>query len=238
VTTEDLAPGAARERLEHLTADAGVFTTKKAYVGNWLREQIVAGSISPGTRITQIDIAERLNVSMTPVREALLQLEAEGYLVREPHVGVRVADIPRDRVEEVFPLRMRLEGYVARLAAEQRTENDLLAMQELSRGLEKAVVGGDLAKARTLNYRFHLRVWESARNPIGLDLVNRLWAVFPADLLHHIHERRFKTLDEHAVLLHALEIGDPDAAETAMQDHILSGLEDHRRFNAVEAAQA
>jgi DNA-binding GntR family transcriptional regulator len=215
--------------------------TKMTYVSDWLREQIVAGQLAPGTRLRQAEIAKHLGVSMTPVREAMLHLEMEGYLERIPHVGVNVVTIPRDRLEEVFPLRIRVEGFLVARAVEKATPEDIAALQELADALAEATERGDVVTQRTLNFRFHRRLWETARHPIGLDIANRLWAQFPADLFLHQEDRAARSVAEHSSILEAFEARDPDAAEEAMRAHIQSGLEDQARFRASlseEAARA
>jgi DNA-binding GntR family transcriptional regulator len=207
--------------------------TKKSYVSDWLREQIISGEMAPGERLRQLDVAKKLGVSMTPVREGMSQLEAEGYLVRVSHVGVSVAELPRDRLEEVFPLRMRLEGFLAARTAENATEEDFAELRELSDRFARAVDTGEIATQRILNYRFHRRLWESARQPLGLDLVNRLWASFPADLFIHQSERAARSAAEHDEILTALEARDPVAAEAAVVAHIQSGFNDQQWFRSL-----
>lgn len=207
--------------------------TKKSYVSDWLREQIISGEMAPGERLRQLEVAEKLGVSMTPVREAMLQLEVEGYLVRVSHVGVSVAELPRDRLAEVFPLRMRLEGFLSARTAENATEEDLAELRELSDRFARAVDAGDIAMQRVLNYRFHRRLWESARHPLALDLVNRLWASFPADLFIYQSERAARSAAEHDAILTALEARDPVAAEAATVAQIESGFNDQQRFQSL-----
>ena len=87
--------------------------TKKQYAAEWLREMIVSGDLEPGRRVRQQEVADRLRISATPVREAILQLETEGYLQSVAHVGVKVAELAEDHHDEVMELRTLLEGLAA-----------------------------------------------------------------------------------------------------------------------------
>lgn len=203
------------------------FITKKEYVARRIREMIVSGEIRAGARIRQKDIAEQLGVSATPVREALRQLETEGYLRSTPHVGVHVSDVNREGLDEVYEIRALLEGRLARLAAENIDDESARELQQLAEEFRKATREGRLVDARRMNYRLHRQIWEFAQQPFTLEIVNALWAKFPWDTLDYVPGRDRRSVHEHKTLVDALAAHDGERAERALWQHIQSGRSDY-----------
>lgn len=198
------------------------FVTKSEYVARRLREMVISGEMPPGTKVGQQQLAKQFNVSPTPVREAIRQLEAEGYFESVPHVGARVAEFHPHDLEEVYRLRALLEGHLAREATRHLTPAVLERLRALSADFEDAVDNGDSVAARRANYRLHTLVWETAGQPVTLSLVESLWAKFP-QVLSRVADRGTRSAREHARLLDALEARDGEAAEAAVHDHVASG---------------
>jgi len=210
------------------------FITKKDLVAGRLREMVVSGELKAGSRIRQQELADQFGVSATPVREAIRQLEAEGYLQSKPHVGVHVAEINRKGLHEVYQVRMLIEGWLARRAAEIITRDALAQLRTLASEFETATVEDNITAARRANYGLHRLIWELADAPAALEVVNSLWAKFPWDLLDYVPGRDKRSVDEHHDLVAALEAKDPDLAEAAIHRHISSGRADY--MSTVEAA--
>ena len=203
-----------------------------------LREMIVSGQMAPGTRILQLQLqlAADLGISATPVREAIRQLESEGYLQSTPHVGASVREINREGLEEIYHVRSMLEGWLAREAAVRMTDADHAALRALSEEFNQFTRRGDHVAARRANYRLHRLVWERAAQPATLEIVNTLWAKFPWDTLNYVPGRDERTMREHGALVAALQASDPDAAEGALKAHIASGRHDY--FAAVAGGRS
>lgn len=198
------------------------FVTKSEYVARRLREMVISGEMPPGTKVRQQQVAEQFNVSPTPVREAIRQLEAEGYFESAPHVSARVAYFDHDALDEVYQVRALLEGRLAREAVRHMTPEVLERLRTLSAEFEDAVTRGDTVAERRTNYRFHSLVWQTAGQPVTLSLVESLWAKFP-QVLSRVPDRGARSTHEHARLLEALEAGDGAAAEAAVHAHVASG---------------
>lgn len=207
------------------TDKSGVIT-KEEFVTRRLREMVVAGFLTPGTRLRQQQIAQELGVSATPVREALRRLVSEGYLTSAPHVGVAVARPDTRHSQEIYEVRQRLEGYLAGLATPNIDGNHIILLREMNDEFWAACQSGRFIEARLFNYRFHHIVWEAARRPVTLAMVQALWAKFPFDILAHSPGRPRRTVEEHQRLIVALESGDSDAAELSIVEHIASGRRD------------
>ena len=199
------------------------FRTKEEQVADFLREGIISGMFPRGSRLKQAEIAERLQLSITPVREALKLLEAEGYVIGDSYRGASVVPFDASASEEVLELRLLLESRLLRGAAEKMTAQDFTEVRALADEFEQAFKVGDRAAARGVNYRFHRRLYSIAQMPQTLHFVQILWARYPFDLINAVEGRGPEAAREHEDILRSLLAGDVPAAMIAMRKHIESG---------------
>lgn len=199
------------------------YRTKEEQVADYLRERIISGVYPRGSRLKQAEIAEQLHLSITPVREALKLLEAEGYISGDSYRGARVVPFDASASGEILQLRLLLESQLVRGAVEKVTAEDIKELRLLADEFEKAFAGGDRATARGVNYRFHRRLYDIARMPQTLHFVQILWARYPFDLINAVQGRGQHAVDEHEEILNALTSGDASHATLAMRKHIESG---------------
>ena len=199
------------------------FRTKEEQVADFLREGIISGMFPRGSRLKQAEIAERLQLSITPVREALKLLEAEGYVNGNSYRGACVVPFDATASEEVLELRLMLESRLIRGTAENIRAQDITELRALADEFERAFDVGDRASARGVNYRFHRRLYSLADMPQTLHFVQILWARYPFDLINAVAGRGKDAAKEHDEILHALLKGDASAATLAMRKHIESG---------------
>jgi DNA-binding GntR family transcriptional regulator len=199
------------------------FRTKEEQVADFLREGIISGAFPRGSRLKQAEIAERLQLSITPVREALKLLEAEGYVTGDSYRGVSVSPFDASASEEVLELRLVLESRLLRGTAERLTAQDFTTLRALADEFEQAFKVGDRAAARGVNYRFHRHLYSLADMPQTLHFVQILWARYPFDLINAVEGRGQEAAKEHDEILRALLDGDVSAAMLAMRKHIESG---------------
>jgi DNA-binding GntR family transcriptional regulator len=199
------------------------FRTKEEQVADFLREGIISGTFPRGSRLKQAEIAEQLQLSITPVREALKLLEAEGYVTGDSYRGVSVAPFDASASEEILELRLVLESRLLRGTAERLTAPDFTALRALADEFEQAFKVGDRAAARGVNYRFHRHLYSIANMPQTLHFVQILWARYPFDLINAVEGRGQIAAKEHDEILRALLDGDVSAAMVAMRKHIESG---------------
>jgi DNA-binding GntR family transcriptional regulator len=197
--------------------------TKEEQVADFLREGILSGMFPRGSRLKQAEIAERLRLSITPVREALKILEAEGYVTGDSYRGVRVVPFDASASEEVLELRLVLEARLIRATVEKVTAQDVSELRALAREFEQAFKTGDRAAARGVNYRFHRRLYGIADMPQTLHFVQILWARYPFDLINAVAGRGKLAAKEHEEILRALASRNASAAMLAMRKHIESG---------------
>jgi DNA-binding GntR family transcriptional regulator len=199
------------------------FRTKEEQVADYLREGIISGLFPRGSRLKQAEIAERLQLSITPVREALKLLAAEGYVVGDSYRGATVAPFDIDASNEMLHLRILLETQLVRGAVEQATAADIEELRALQMEFERALAAQENEAARATNYRFHRRIFEIARMPQTLHFVQILWARYPFDLINKIKGRVGRAAAEHDELLKAFIGRDSAAAMLATRQHIESG---------------
>jgi DNA-binding GntR family transcriptional regulator len=183
-----------------------------------MRDQIRDGSLPPGLRLTETDLAARLGVSRTPIRQAIARLEAEGLVTHEPRRGLTVTRPDHQQVVELYVMREVLEGAAARLAAQHASETEIAAMTELVAN-EPAVFADARALAAT-NQRLHGLLYLAAHNRYLLRSLEQLaatMALLPSLLTQDGRAEQAHT--EHRAILKALRRRDGDAAEAAARAH-------------------
>jgi DNA-binding GntR family transcriptional regulator len=199
------------------------FATKQDWVAEIVRERIIVGTYQRGQQLKQADLAEELGVSITPVREALLMLEAEGYVRGIPHKGLVVPELVPELVREVFGLRLTLERELTEGALDKMSREGLVELHDLQNTLTRALDSNDLHAVRTANYRFHFRLYEMADRPQTLQFVRVLWAKYPFTMQDRSQSRPSRMREEHELFLKKADQGDRDGAVKAMLAHIENG---------------
>jgi DNA-binding GntR family transcriptional regulator len=202
------------------------YRTKEEQVADFLREGIIAGRFPRGSRLKQLDIAKLLQTSITPVREALKLLAAEGYVVGDSYRGATVAPFDISASNEMVSLRILLETQLVRAAVEQAAAQDIDELRGLAAEFERAVTAGENEAARAANYRFHRRIFEIPDLPQTLHFVQVLWARYPFDLINKLKGRVSRAAAEHDELLQAFSSRDVAGAMLATRRHIESGWDE------------
>ncbi|WP_141747571.1 GntR family transcriptional regulator [Streptomyces nanshensis] len=217
-----------------------------------LRDVIAAGTIKPGEHLGEPAIAESLGISRTPIREALLRLETERFVERTAGRRLVVATVSPEEVVDVYAVREALNGLAARLAAENASTTDMIRLRRLHREMKWALDDGDTALMARLNFEFHDAVCVASRNAFLLEMLRK------AHDTHHrypgstfsLPDRATGSLEEHELILQAIEAGDGRRAGELAQHHtakareariaMLDGTveELHRNRRAKESADA
>jgi DNA-binding GntR family transcriptional regulator len=199
------------------------YRTKEEQVADHLREAILSGRLARGARLKQAEIAEQLQISITPVREALRLLEAEGYIDSHSYKGATVVPFDIGASSEILNLRILLEGQLVRGAVERATTADLAEIRRLADEFAAGVAQQDSGLARGANYRFHRRMYDTAGMPQTLHFVQILWARYPFDIINRIDGRAARAAAEHDELLRCLASGDVAGAMLSLRTHIEAG---------------
>ncbi|MCA2012795.1 GntR family transcriptional regulator [Cereibacter sphaeroides] len=182
--------------------------------------EIRAGGLVPGDRLLEADLAKRLGISRTPVREAIRQLEADGLVVHVPRVGAAVRSLDPGEVTELYEMRGVLEGTAARLAARAASDVEIEELGAIN--AEMAAARGDPARLYELNRQFHAALLDAARNRYlarsVAGLQKTLYLLGPTTLEED--SRAVSAVDEHEGVLAALRQRDEQGAELAMRRHV------------------
>jgi DNA-binding GntR family transcriptional regulator len=139
-----------------------------------LRNLILTGKIKPGTRMMEIELAEDMGVSRTPIREAIRKLEKEGLVVIEPRKGAYASEVSVKDMVDILEVRANLEGLAAYLAAERMTEPEKKALEDIKERFKAAVIEGNMADMISLDTRFHHMIVESSKNNHLIHMVEQL----------------------------------------------------------------
>lgn len=192
------------------------YLSKSDVVALGIREMIERGELVPGELLRQRDLAERFNVSQTPVREALRRLQAEGFVVNELHHGSTVVRTHEARLYENYLIRASLESLAAGLAAERATERDIDEIAELLKAVDEAE---DPVEHTARNRAFHFRIYEASDSPTLLALLRLLWRSLdaaPGAARHHD-----ESTAQHHAILDALSRHDAETASRITREHIM-----------------
>ncbi|MSU90243.1 FCD domain-containing protein [Rhodobacteraceae bacterium 2CG4] len=184
-----------------------------------LLEEIRTGRLRPGERLRETELAARLGVSRTPIREAIRQLEADGLVAHAPRQGATVRMLDYAEVMELYEMRAVLEGTAARLAAHAALDIEIEELESLNGALADAPTAGE---AFRLNRIFHAALLDAAKNRFlhksMVGLSKALMIIGPTTLSET--DRRAAAVQEHQALLDALKARDGQAAEQRMRAHI------------------
>lgn len=195
-----------------------------------LRRMIIEGEYAPDERLIEEQLAERLGVSRTPIRQALTMLEAEGLVEIAPNKGAMVCSFSVEDVGDIYDLRAVLEGYAARRAALRIAGEELGRLSELAEEME-GLAGRfseheeEIRRLVALNQEFHGTIVVASRNRrLGRLLRGtvQIPLMFKAFFWYGPHERTISN-HYHRQILNALEAGDADRAEIVMREHVYEG---------------
>lgn len=214
-------------------ADRGVVTVQRDAYGLILAA-IEGGVYKPGDRLVESELADRLGVSRTPVREALQRLETQAMLTRDGR-SLIVASLDHNQLAELYAVRTELEALAAALAARHATAEEARVLRRMVED-DRALVGGDPRALARANKRFHKQIHLASHNRFlvqQLDLVHRSMALM-ADTSFAAEGRDREAIEEHARIVAAIEAHDAEAAQAALRGHISQAYETRLRIEAGE----
>jgi DNA-binding GntR family transcriptional regulator len=189
-----------------------------------LRRDILLGRLRPNEPLVETDLAERLQVSRTPIRNSLLRLAAEGLIVSRRRRWM-VYEYRKDEIREVYEVRMAQEGFAARLACERATDEEIADIERQYLAEWRPREQGDSSMVNSNNL-FHARIVAAAHNRRLGDLIERNRVFFfnnQVALLYGPDDTE-TSHGQHLQLIEALQRRDPDTAERATRNHIQHAL--------------
>jgi DNA-binding GntR family transcriptional regulator len=197
-------------------------------VVNLLREMIVTGQFQPGAHLKEAELAAALRVSRGPVREALAQLEGEGYVELRRHRGAFVSTLTAVDVEEVYTLRAAIERLAAERACTRMGETEFAKMDAALEQMKAAKVGVAPEEVVRLDLQFHDIIYAACDH----QRVQRVWITLRSQVSLFLHIRNVKFPDfprvgyrEHFELRTALSLADPAVAAQAVETHLSGAYE-------------
>ncbi|OPY93220.1 MAG: HTH-type transcriptional regulator McbR [Syntrophaceae bacterium PtaU1.Bin231] len=189
-----------------------------------IRDDITFGKLYPGQRLTEATLANALKASRSPVREALRQLESEGLITFERNKGIAVSKLSLKEVDEIFDIRMVLEGYAALLTAEQSiTKDDLRYLKQLNKSLQQAAQKNDVYSWLELNASFHKFFQARSGNHNLEQLISMLERrVYRYKYMSVSFPHQFSYyLEQHEKIINACEQSKPALVMERMKEHLV-----------------
>ncbi|MEL7257598.1 MAG: GntR family transcriptional regulator [Pseudomonadota bacterium] len=195
-----------------------------------LRDMILFGDLAPGQPVTIQGLTNQLGAGMTPVREAIRRLTAEGALEFQGNRRVCVPTLSAENISELILARQWLDPHLALRATERATLDDLAHLKSLDNALDQAIARGDLREYLHENYQFHIQIYAIADAPILADLAEGLWLRFGPSLRVVCGRIGTQSLpDKHKDILDAMHARDAEAAARAIREDVIQGMEQVRQ---------
>ncbi len=184
-----------------------------------IRDAILKGSLKPGERVSEPDLADRFGISRTPIREAFRQLESEGYLQVVPRKGAVVASLSERDIEEFYAIKILLEGFAARMAAENISEKDIERLEVINDRLWQIAKEGDVKNFFRVHNEFHEVFIKAAGNEKLYEMITQLVMRFKRLRLASLSQpgRMEISAEEHRNMIEAFRRRDGDRAENLVK---------------------
>lgn len=207
-----------------LTSSDGIMPmTIKKQAYELIKDAILYRRLKEGVIYSQDAICNELKISRTPVREALLELQQEGYVSIMRGKGIEVVPVTRKRAKDIVEARYYLELNGSRLAALRRTEDQLSAMRELWEQLKRKSIHSDVRTSYQLDRQFHRAIFSATGNSWMQEEIEKLRDNFlrvETQSAFSNPQQAMEVVSEHEKILLAIQAGDPDSAEAAMKNHL------------------
>lgn len=187
-----------------------------------LKHQILIGKITPGTRMMEVELADEMGVSRTPVREAIRKLEKEGLVTIEPRRGAYASEISVKDLVDVLEVRENLEGFAAALAAARMNESEINELNQITKGYSEAIQNNQTEEMIHFDELFHRHIVECSGNKTLIQLsktVQELTLRFR--YLYYDDFSRYENMPtEHKEIIDAIKSGDEVMARNVADKHV------------------
>lgn len=201
-----------------------------------IKEGIIRGVFQPGDRLRHESLAKQLDVSHTPVRQALERLVAEGFADRVPYRGITVARINERELAEVYAFRLMLEPVAVRLAAQNMSERDIVELRRIIEEAKSLVSLDEMNERRRINRDFHNMIISACGRPTLIRILEHIWNRYQTYWLLYegmfrqpefLEKQYSQEVEEHLELLSAISDGNGYQAEKLAHDHIEAFLSEY-----------
>jgi len=207
--------------------NSGQRQTATALVYHQIKTSVTSGMLRPGEKLVEADLAEKFDVSRTPVREALKMLEKEKLVTNSSYKGFLVARISRADAQKVYEVRAVLEPFAAKFAALRGEKDKIVLLEDCLKESANALQEGDMAHLVLINSRFHRTIAELSGNEYLRDILNNLQ--YLGDMMRvsnfiAVPERMTVAMSEHKGIYEAIVAGDETLAEKRVSAHIAEAI--------------
>jgi len=191
-------------------------------VFNTLRQAILRGELKPGERLMEIQLANKLGVSRTPIREAIRKLELEGLVLMIPRKGAEVAEITEKSLKDVLEIRRALEDLAVRLACEKITKEEIKELKKAGDEFKKVLKSQDITEVAEADVRFHDVIYMATDNPKLIQLLNNYREQLYRFRVEYLKkaEVRPQLLAEHDEIIKYITEGNKEEASRVVTRHI------------------
>lgn len=200
---------------------------KKNSVYDYLYNAIRTGEIKAGQTLTERDLADKIGVSRTPVREAIRKLEEQGIVTHAPHKGVKVVTLTVEKVQQLYEVRELLEGLAVRTLSQSNTPEIIEELKGYVERAEKEAVANNIKNLSDINSEFHLTLARLSENfyleAIMTMLQTQISLMMATSLSHE--GRPLQNIEEHKMIIGAIQSGDGDFAESMARFHVRKAKE-------------
>ncbi len=208
--------------MENLTLNMNAYLPLRDVVFNTLREAILRGDLKPGERLMELQLAAKLGVSRTPIREAIRMLEQEGLAVTIPRKGAEVAKMTEKDMEDVLQVREALDELAASVACEQISEEQLAELRRTMHEFEESTKTRDLKRIAEADVRFHDIIYQATGNPRLVSMLSNLGEQMYRYRVEYLkEEKNYPVLiREHALIVEGLTVKDKKKVTDTMHTHV------------------
>jgi len=207
---------------DHLKTAMGEYLPLRDVVFQTLRQAILKGELEPGERLMEIQLAKRLGVSRTPIREAIRKLELEGLVIMIPRKGAEVASITEKNVRDVLEVRKALEELAVTLACQRMEESEFQQIDKQNEIFEQTLKEGDLVEIASRDIDFHEIIYMATGNERLQQILYNLREQMCRYRMEYIKEKqqRGELFTEHLEITKAIKARDVERAKNAIRVHI------------------
>ena len=191
-------------------------------VFNTLRQAILRGELKPGERLMEIQLANKLGVSRTPIREAIRKLELEGLVLMIPRKGAEVAEITEKNMRDVLEVRKALEELAVQLACEKITDEEIEEMKKAAEDFKKILKSKDITEIAEADVRFHDIIYMATDNQKLIQLLNNLREQMYRYRVEYLKDAAIypRLIEEHHRMYDALKEKDQKQAVAYVEKHL------------------
>lgn len=196
-------------------------------VFNTLRQAILRGELKPGERLMEIQLANKLGVSRTPIREAIRKLELEGLVLMIPRKGAEVAEITEKSLRDVLEVRRALEELAVELACEKITPEQIQELRDAAASFRDSLQEGDITRIAEADVKFHDVIYLATDNQKLIQLLNNLREQMYRYRVEYLKRSDFhqQLMDEHEEIIETIERGQKDQAVQVVCQHVDNQVE-------------